>query len=515
MGVITHRVSVSEILTSKGQRIDSRYHFLRSRTIQPLRHVSPLTSILEASDWIANGVNLPASTYAETVDEAEAHYASVAALSHFYFREDSCTPLLGLGDGRLNTCVRIEEVAVRPNELLLTRSGTPGIASSAEIIGEQSALPVIPSGFLMRIALRGMNSTYVAAIINHPLWRLNTFALSAGKRQDNISQSTLAELQIPVASEKLSEEIARSYLETLGSIEQATGSDSGLESACNAVIYDVARLSDEAMLEIPLNGARRVSMGDVGTIAGQRIDNRWHGFLHSAVRSTLQQQECVLLGDLLTDAPSRGKQNPAFDGDRDDETPLVITTAAIQAGQWIEELARPTTPDAAARFVVSAGDVLIAMDGEGSLGKAAWISDTPLGGLTADSHVGRLRFQDPEIASGIACFLNSTWGRAQSNGYTTGSTGQTQISGSDLSRLLVPKALVEESRKVSKLYEDLISRFEAPAKRGRRILSQGASKIGGLLVEGGLIVGDSNSLDPICDPSTLTTLIEMIHDMQR
>jgi hypothetical protein len=515
MGVITHRVSVDDVSTSKGQRIDSRYHFLRSRTIAPLGRVAPMRSVLDESESIANGLNLPSSTYAETVDDAEAHYASVAALSQFYFREDACTPLLGLGDGRLTARVRIDEVAVRPNELLLTRSGTPGIASSAEIIGDRSEIPVIPSGFLMRITLRTMNATYVAAIVNHPLWRLNTFALSAGKRQDNISQSTLAELQIPSASGPVAEDVARSYLETLAAIEQATASDSGLESACDAIIRQAVPSSGWPEWEIPVNALRRVSLRDVGNIAAQRIDNRWHGFLHSTVRSTLQEQECLYLGDLLVDVPGRGKQNPAFDGDRDDETPLVITTAAIQAGQWVEELARPTTPDAAARFVVSTGDVLIAMDGEGSLGKAAWISEAPPGGLTADSHVGRLRFRNPEIAGGVACFLNSTWGRAQSNGYTTGATGQTQISGGDLSQLLVPKAWVEEFGKVGRLYQDLMSRFEAPAKRSRRILAQGAGEIGEILVEGGLIVENSNSLESICDPSTLRGMIELIHDMQR
>src|SRR5687768_3323258 len=81
MGVITHRTSIGDVSASKGQRIDSRYHFLRSRTIAPLGRVAPVRSILDEAESIANGLNLPSSTYAETVDDAEAHYASVAALS--------------------------------------------------------------------------------------------------------------------------------------------------------------------------------------------------------------------------------------------------------------------------------------------------------------------------------------------------------------------------------------------------------------------------------------------------
>jgi hypothetical protein len=87
------------------------------------------------------------------------------------------------------------------------------------------------------------------------------------------------------------------------------------------------------------------------------------------------------------------------------------------------------------------GDILIAMDGEGSIGKAAVFSGDYV--AVPDSHLGILRL-GPELAWALACYLNSSLGQAQIELAISGS-GETNVGGQ-----LAEYARVVEARNVLK-----------------------------------------------------------------
>lgn len=510
--VVTHRaVSLDEIGRTAQNRLDSRYYILREKTVPALGALRRPLPLSEIACGVANGKNLPASIYADDPEEAGALYASVAALSQFAFRPGACTPLLVDERGRVTGKWKASDIAVGFDELLVTRSGTPGIAVTGRDMAAAD-VPVIPSGFLIRLSLKRFEATYVAAILNHPIWRLNTFAISAGKRQDNISQGSLRYISVPDVPGSVRESVSSTYGDCLQSISSVLEDNSRFESTCDDVLHASTSLP---LLQISYRSIahRTILLHEVSEIPGQRFDNRWHGLANKEARRALVEIGCQPLGNLLLEAPRRGRQPVKVDPEEAaEDSPLAVTTASIQNGQIVEALARPTADSAVEKFEVRAGDVLVAMDGDGSLGKAALVPSLDRR-LTADSHVGRLRFRDPGHAMAVCCFINSTWGKVQTAGVMTGSTGQTQLSANDLERVLVSSEAFEKAEAVGMSYAAAMERFEFPAQQARRLLSEGAAQIGELLLEAAAF----GSVDPtpIADVDKIRANLELIHAMQR
>src|SRR5271155_1823037 len=120
--------------------------------------------------YIRNGENLPAAAYIRDDETTDVYYASVGALSQFVLRADACIPLKAGPHFHERSIARIR---TNCNEVLVTRSGTPGIAWSSAL-SPQDDISIIPSGFLIRLGCDPSyyRPGYVVAVLNHPLWRL-------------------------------------------------------------------------------------------------------------------------------------------------------------------------------------------------------------------------------------------------------------------------------------------------------------------------------------------------------
>jgi hypothetical protein len=176
--------------------------------------------------------------------------------------------------------------------------------------------------------LQELDPVYVSAILNHPLWRLNTFALSAGKRQDNISQATLANIIVPSASSSLQNDIASEYRQTLAKIAEALRDDRRFKGVCDEILRRSAGVPSPPARERLLE-ARRVNLSEVAATSTQRIDNRWHGVANTTIRGELLRTGSIELGQLFAESPCRGKQPAVVDEDDPltDDSPIAFTAS--------------------------------------------------------------------------------------------------------------------------------------------------------------------------------------------
>ena len=102
------------------------------------------------------------------------------------------------------------KIKVEPNDLLVTRSGTPGIAWVATENFLDKWDIVIPSGYLQRIKLKsGVNPNFFAAYLNLKPIRMLTTAYACGKDQFNLSQDYIK--KIPIV--KLSNEKQKDFID--------------------------------------------------------------------------------------------------------------------------------------------------------------------------------------------------------------------------------------------------------------------------------------------------------------
>ena len=506
MAVKPVRVSGEDIAVAPASRLDVRYYAL-TRLINPFfagLFNAPMAA--ESLDGIGNGTNLPASTYADDFPDASALYASVKSLSQFALRESSCIPLLA-DNGRLHKSeVKVEDVAVSAAEVLLTRSGTPGIAWPAALsVGE---LPVIPSGFIIRLQVNeAWNPVYVASVLNHPCWRLLSLALSAGKRQDNIGHSALMSVPLPQLNEESQSELADLYINTLTRIEKVFA-DEPLTQICDSILTSTLGF-DAPPIETRPVSISIIKLSEVGSTPSLRVDNRWHGSANRLIRDVLSGQS-VALGELLGGLPVKGRQ-PEFLEQEAEEGALAIATSTLQGGQVVMEYAKPITAASADHFPVGVGDLLVAMDGDGSLGKAGVVGSHD-SQLTVDSHIAVLPVAgSSELKLALACWLNSTWGRTQTTGLMTGATGQTQLRPSDLMNVLVPEILIDRYKAVADAYEQTLISFESPPRRARQLICDGAVAMTTTFIENGALRLGGQVAAEFTSPISLRGLLDLAY----
>jgi hypothetical protein len=398
--------------------------------------------------------------------------------------------------------------------VLITRSraSAPGVAWPGDLAPPD--VPVIPAGFLIRASLLdAVKPGFVAAVLNHPAWRLLTAALAAGKSQDNLSQEMLGAVPLPRVSAATQTAIATSYRDALVEISALFEHESKLAGVCDQVIAEEVGISPPTPIR-PDVRIVRVSLAEVAATRALRLDNRWHSSENRKVREELLEHDLLMLGDVLDGLPAKGRQ-PHWAPEElvSEDTPRAIATVSIQSGTVALEQTRPTTEQSVARFPVRTGDLLVAMDGDGSLGKAAVYDGE--GDATVDSHVARCRARgDNRLADALACYLNSTWGRVQTTSLMTGATGQTQLSPTDLLDVLVPAELVARASSVSGAYRAALRTYEPLARRARRTICRASAELTSLLIADAALA-ESDAVEPFADTDFLFAQLTLLHPSLR
>jgi hypothetical protein len=277
----------------------------------------------------------------------------------------------------------------------------------------------------------GFDPVYLAAIPDHPAWRVWSSGLAAGKRQRNISQEHLAQIRIPLLTKALQDRIAARHDQCLRTITEILQEEVNLRTVADEVLVscgiEVAKLS---LADLTFD---KVSLAQCTRSPTLRIDARFHRSDLQSTLINLRGRDCVSLESLLLEDLCKNSQPTILPVEEEGCDGRVVATGSIQAGQVVFELSKFTTDEDienAGRCRIAVNDVLVTMDGEGSIGKAAVFEDDYP--AVPDSHVGILRFSSADISFAVSCFLNSSLGQAQFLSSTTGATGQTQISRADL-----------------------------------------------------------------------------------
>ena len=514
MAVTVAPITAASVSASRSVRLDPRYHFLcglASSMIEALRDPIRFGRVADFS----NGLNLPRVSYGIDDEEAIALYASVAAFPVYVLRRNACVPLRGDASGAImGTRIDPETAMVRANEVLITRSraSAPGLAWPGE--AAPADVPLIPAGFLIRASLApAVLPMFVAAVLNHPTWRLLTAALAAGKSQDNISQEVLGNVPLPRVSSDTQLKIASRYRRTLQEISRIVDDEEDFVAMCDQVVGTALGLVSPTFQRQSVR-LTHIALAEVGATRALRLDNRWHGPDNLLLRHELLGHDPIRLGELLPDLPTKGPQPRWVHEDEAlPDTPRGVATASIQAGTIVADQTKPTTEASIARFPVVDGDLLVAMDGDGSLGKAAvYYGDVP---TTVDSHIARCRTgTDTQLADTLACYLNSSWGRIQTAGLMTGATGQTQLSTTDLVEVLLPGDIVEKVPAVSTEYRAALRTYEPLARRARAILSRSSAELTSLLIADGAMES-SDAVAPFETQDFLLEQLERIYPSSR
>jgi hypothetical protein len=496
-------VSMSMVAERRDLRIDPHFYSLYSSVSTIAEGVSHYVTVDSPHFRVKNGLNLPQAAYAE--EESDLLYASVGALSLFALRPDRCTPLRS--PEAFAYSVDLDSERVDAEDVLITRSGTPGIAWAHEAQPQTDDVIVVPSGFVIsvRVPAGDFSPSYLAAVLNHPAWRVWSSALSAGKRQRNLSQEHLATVRIPKLSKMSQGVISEAYKETLSKIRDVLSHEVDMKGLCDEIIWTTTDLKyqrlrlDDTSLDV-------VALADIAKSSVLRMDGRFHRGELRSIAATLDDQNSLPLGELLESDVIKGSQ-PVLLQEDDVSASRVVATVSIQGGRVVDELTKPTTEDQiiqAGSRALRSSDLLIAMDGEGSIGKAA-VFDGEYDAVT-DSHLGTIRLSKSKLAPALACFLNSSLGQAQIMMATSGSTGQTQISKSDVMGLRVPVAVVSGASKVGKSYEKRTSDFDPPSAQARRLMAALSVTTGEHLVAGGSLsskakreLGKISDIDPLLD----------------
>lgn len=494
-------VSRNAVSDSRELRIDAHYHRL-SRKVEALRRgiKRGVSLSIPHVSAVENGKNVARSAYDMTSDNPDFVYVSVAGLSQFALQVDRCVGLRNPDEYAYS--FRLSDALVKPTDVLVTRSGTPGIAWAMTGNGD-SGPKLIPSGFVIRINCEGssVSSAYAAAILNHPAWRVWTSSLAAGKRQRNLSQEHLSQVQIPTVSPSEERMIEEEYARSLEEIDALLADE-----------IDICAIADAAIKESGAFEPRKLSFASVTfdrltvsrILASQtlRIDARYHRSDVREALSAINTMESVELGMLLEHDLIKNSQPEILQVEDEESSARVVATSTIQGGQVVDELMKFTTDseiERAGESKLELGDLLITMDGEGSIGKAAVYESQDE--AIPDSHVGILRLKSPSKAWAIACFLNSSLGQAQFYVATTGATGQTQVSKGDLLRLQIPISVLEKSSTIETRYRAGLRTYELPTRRTRRAICRSAVKNTETLLRSG-------ALDESCTTWLSSTLTE-------
>jgi restriction endonuclease S subunit len=499
-------VSLAGVSNTAELRVDPHF-FVEMLPIEPLKlgisEGIPIAPPYVAS--VTNGVNIPESAYDLTNEAPSLVYASVAAISQFAFRIDRCVPL---HDPKQHDYgFDLQSSASRSSEVLVSRSGTPGIACAAVAIPDD--LVAIPSGFVIRIDCTEeiLLPTYLAAVLNHPAWRLWSASLATGKRQRNLSQEHLASIRVPKLPLQDQRVAGANYLASINRITAILADDLDLMASCDEVIRLEAGLKFESLAMSKLT-FDVVHLGDCAESPILRLDPRSHRSEVRRIISPLESWDCVPLADLVEDL-IKGRQPSILSVDEPGNENRVIATVSVQDGYVAKDLTKPTTEqeiERAGARLVGRGDLLITMDGEGSIGKAAVFSDAY--DAVPDSHVAILRLNRPSLAAALACYLNSSLGQAQIEIAISGSTGQTQITRGDLLSIRVPQAVIDLAERIAKQYTSSIRAYVQITSRIRREICVSSSHLSRQLIKSGSLTPAAKSfMRTIGTESALITLL--------
>jgi len=502
--------SVRRIAQSADLRIDPHFYVVAAdiaRLQASLRREGmpiSLPSVLE----MRGGVNLAESSYDPDRNVDGALYVSVAGVSQFALREDSCQvlrePASAAGKASL------AEAAAVDDELLVTRSGTPGIAWPVQLAATERGL--IPSGFMIRLrcALDACRPLFLASLLNHPIWRVWSSSLAAGKRQRNLSQEHLRSMFVPMVGIETQEAIGETYRATIAVVAAILTEEPRIVDGCGRVIEEHTGVP-VPVLATSFPTVDVVPLRTIGPPLNRalRIDSRFHrGDVRKAIE-VLGEQDCVTLDKLAASGPRKGRQPELVEPDTGELDNRVVATASIQAGMVVAELTKLTTPefmDTIGDRRLEALDLLFCMDGDGSIGKVAVFSgEFP---AVTDSHVAIIRLLDPTLAHAIACYLNCRLGQAQVELATSGATGQTQVSVGDVSSILIPRTVLANAAAITASYAQLVGSYQPSTVRIRREIVSGALAAGEtLLASGELPAGIARELEALNKGEVLTALL--------
>lgn len=508
-------VSLAEVARTPEMRIEP-HHFEMQALVQPyrkaLKHRVPLTRPYVSS--MGNGLNLPESAYLVEGAESEYLYASVGAISLYVFRQERAIGLKSPADHEYS--LDLEAARATPEEVLVTRSGATGVAGSAWAAAlADPELRIIPSGFVIRIACAPslLDPRYLASILNHPLWRVWTNSLSAGKEQRNLSQEHLRDIRVPSVEADVQLRIAEDYLETLAAIAAILRERLGLLATCDEIIRAACGLEYPDFLVEPYWVAA-VPLQQIAEAPGLRIDPRQHQQGVRRVVAALAGLPSKTLA-ALTDDIFKGRQfSTEVPEDNQADDARVVATVSVQAGQVVYDLTKPTRSEllvVAEAVGLRQDDVVITMDGEGSIGRAAVFElETP---AAPDSHVGVLRLSEPALAPAVCCYLNSGLAQAQVELATSGSTGQTQLSKTDLASILVPSVVVERASAISAAFGQAVQSYEELGRHVRRVYCEHSARTSDALIEAGAFDGlSARAVSRFTDPAALLSLLDRVRE---
>lgn len=511
MGLSHAVITGEDLLAAPALRLDPRHHRLMLQ-VRPF-----FDSLVEASELgqmvsaFSNGPNLPSGAYA--IDEGEdgetaVLYASVAAFSMFTFRPENAIPLESDAAGEiLGLKGAIQDLSLTASDVAITRSGVPGIAWPGAL-GTESQV-VIPSGFVIRgRVVESADPVAVAAILNHPCWRVLTAAYAAGKAQFNLSQELLGAVPFPRISQACALEIRAEYENLLSEIDTALAMVADIRGRCDEIL--ASRLAGWGLAPT-MKTLQSVDISGASALAAPhfRIDNRWHGVAGRELRGLLASTSTVPMGSLLAEGPFKRSQPEIVRDEESTETmPYVVATVALQDGQVVKALGKPSTSSSVAVLPLSRGDLLVAMDGVGSLGKAAiFASDDE---ATVDSHVSVSRTLKAKVAPALACYLNSSFGRVQTETLMTGATGQTGLSVDELASLPIPKPVVDDADAIGTAYEEGAAEYARLGDRVRRMLSASSARVTAILQRDGAL-DLPPELSAFTDEETLLELLQSLY----
>lgn len=192
MGIIIEDNSIADIVKYQPMRCDT--HFKHNIILAGNFFSNPdiewvsLGSILSN---VRNGMNVNTEYY--SMEETDYHYISVSQIKE-YGLSDKNQNFLNESVTELSSYFELKE-----NTLLITRSGTIGVAISTDHPSfDLDEKHYIASGFVITADLKkGFSSRTIANYINmFPVQRY-LIAMSAGACQKNISQPVIANLPIP------------------------------------------------------------------------------------------------------------------------------------------------------------------------------------------------------------------------------------------------------------------------------------------------------------------------------
>ena len=163
--------------------------------------VAPLGIYISA---ISNGQDVSKDSYTDT--DTRILYLSVNQIAGGLFGK------LNLADAQqLAIDLRDIKLEVEPGDILITRSGTPGIAwlATREFLNEWEA--VVPSGYIQRLKLKSnsINPQFLVAYLNLYPVRMLTASYACGKDQYNLSQEYIRQIPIPVLSQESEQKLVR------------------------------------------------------------------------------------------------------------------------------------------------------------------------------------------------------------------------------------------------------------------------------------------------------------------